>query len=153
MYDENPDKGPWSTHDIRDDLDEAIRRFEQEEGKRQVDGDQVIEGPVTLRFEIRGTGTLVAVPLVDQLVIGRQDPGTGFTPDLDLTPYGGYQMGISRRHAVIRVRDRQLQFTDLGSRNGTYINGNKLPAQRTATLHHGDEIRVGKIVLNVYVED
>jgi pSer/pThr/pTyr-binding forkhead associated (FHA) protein len=150
MHDENPDNGPWANHDIRDDAEDEP---EQAEGKREAAGGRAIEGPVTLRFEIRGAGTLVAVPLVDQLVIGRQDPGTGFTPDLDLTPYGGYQMGISRRHAVIRVRENQLQFTDLGSRNGTYINGNKLPPQRTATLHHGDEIRVGKILLNIYVED
>ncbi len=48
----------------------------------------------------------------------------------------------SRRHAVIRANDRgQLQITDLGSSNGTYVNQRRV-AHQTA-LHDGDIIEIG----------
>ena len=50
---------------------------------------------------------------------------------------------ISRHHcAIIRV-DSGLQIRDLGSRNGTYVNGERIDAQ--TALSNGDEIRVGTL--------
>ncbi len=55
---------------------------------------------------------------------------------------------ISRRHArVSRGADRQLAIEDLGSANGTYVNGERIAAPRT--LEAGDVIRIGKTVLEV----
>ncbi len=55
---------------------------------------------------------------------------------------------ISRRHArVSRGADGRLAIEDLGSANGTYVNGERIDAPRT--LEHGDLIRVGKTVLEV----
>ncbi len=55
---------------------------------------------------------------------------------------------ISRRHArVARGADGQLAIEDLGSANGTFVNGTRIDAPRT--LVAGDQIRVGKTVLDV----
>ena len=55
---------------------------------------------------------------------------------------------ISRRHArVSRGADGRLAIEDLGSANGTYVNGERIDAPRT--LEHGDLIRVGTTVLEV----
>ena len=55
---------------------------------------------------------------------------------------------ISRRHArVSRGADGRLAIEDLGSANGTYVNGERIDAPRT--LERGDLIRVGKTVLEV----
>ena len=48
---------------------------------------------------------------------------------------------VSRRHCVIEMHDGQVQVTDLGSHNGTLVNG--IPVNKRA-LRHGDVLRVGQ---------
>jgi pSer/pThr/pTyr-binding forkhead associated (FHA) protein len=55
-------------------------------------------------------------------------------------------MTISRHHARIDVGD-EVTLVDLGSRNGTYVRGEKVSAP--STLHHGDRVAVGKILMTV----
>lgn len=52
---------------------------------------------------------------------------------------------VSRHHARIRVAADQAVLQDLGSKNGTFLQGQRLSA--AATLAEGDEIRVGAVVL------
>src|SRR5688572_12904914 len=52
----------------------------------------------------------------------------------------------SRRHATITTQvngsgDKAFILNDLGSRNGTFVNGEKVSE---AVLHHGDKITVGE---------
>jgi pSer/pThr/pTyr-binding forkhead associated (FHA) protein len=49
---------------------------------------------------------------------------------------------VSRLHAVLENLGFAWSIRDLGSRNGTYINGEKIDAERV--LRSGDEIRLGK---------
>lgn len=53
----------------------------------------------------------------------------------------------SRRHAEIRQKGGQLFITDLGSTNGTFVNGVQI--QGTQALHVGDEIRIGNVALRL----
>lgn len=92
------------------------------------------------------------LPLFDEAVIGRRNPDTATSPDLDLTPYGAYQMGISRRHALIKLQDNIPVLVDLASRNGTFLNGKKLPAHQPAPIHDGDTVRLGKIMMTISIE-
>ena len=91
--------------------------------------------------------TTVGVEVRDKIVLGRGDPVANFQPDLDLTPYGGQEGGVSRRHAaVIRDDDNQaLYLEDLGSTNGTRINGFLLEPHRRYRLCDGDEIELGRV--------
>jgi len=47
---------------------------------------------------------------------------------------------VSRKHAGIRKLDSAYELADLGSTNGVYVNGHKVPKK---TLEPGDIIRVG----------
>lgn len=47
---------------------------------------------------------------------------------------------VSRKHAGIRKVDADYELADLGSTNGVYVNGQKVPKK---TLEQGDIIRVG----------
>jgi len=47
---------------------------------------------------------------------------------------------VSRHHAAIEFVDGSYVITDLGSRNGTFVNHRKV---RSWTLRHGDTVRVG----------
>src|ERR671920_1635258 len=51
---------------------------------------------------------------------------------------------LSRRHCTVEVADGRFLIRDLGSSNGTYVNG--MPV-RERPLAHGDRVRVGDSVL------
>ncbi len=50
----------------------------------------------------------------------------------------------SNNHARLYNRDGQYWLEDLGSKNGTYLNGN--PLAETTVLANGDQIRIGEII-------
>lgn len=67
------------------------------------------------------------------------------------SPYCSIQLvspQTSREHAAILVRDGETTLSDLGSRNGTYLNGRQI---RAATLvSAGDRITIGGVNLVVF---
>jgi pSer/pThr/pTyr-binding forkhead associated (FHA) protein len=106
-----------------------------------------------LRLGIEGSPDPILFKPKAETIFGRRDPATGAMPDIDLTPFAGYRMGVSRRHAAIRFGEGQtLDLWDLGSSNGTFLNGTRLSAHRPYRLHDGDEIRLGQMMIRVYFE-
>ncbi len=85
-----------------------------------------------------------------EVFIGRTDIQSGFAPEIDLADYGAAEKGVSRRHAAIIRRDGSLHIKDLGARNGTFLNGQKLVPEQPRVLRDGDEIRLGRLVLEVH---
>src|SRR5580704_12263777 len=57
---------------------------------------------------------------------------------------------VSRRHCIVREQDGKFQVRDLGSRNGTQVNGDKAQEQ---WLKHGDEIAAGDSSFLFLLED
>jgi EAL domain-containing protein (putative c-di-GMP-specific phosphodiesterase class I) len=51
---------------------------------------------------------------------------------------------VSREHAELTVVDRELLLRDLGSTNGTYVNGTRI--QAPCTVRHGDLLQFGQVV-------
>jgi len=58
---------------------------------------------------------------------------------------------ISRQHCLLRVRGTVLVVRDLGSTNGTLVNGKRLRDE--CALADGDTIQLGPLVLQVVFED
>jgi pSer/pThr/pTyr-binding forkhead associated (FHA) protein len=56
---------------------------------------------------------------------------------------------VSRLHAILENHGSAWSIRDMGSRNGTYVNGEKITAERV--LRSGDEVRIGKSRV-VYLE-
>jgi DNA-binding winged helix-turn-helix (wHTH) protein len=52
---------------------------------------------------------------------------------------------VSRRHAVVRIVEDTALLDDLGSKNGTYVNDERVTASRT--LSDGDRVRLGSVLL------
>jgi pSer/pThr/pTyr-binding forkhead associated (FHA) protein len=50
-------------------------------------------------------------------------------------------LGVSRHHARITLAGMEATLEDLGSKNGTYLQGRRLPAP--SRLQDGDQIRLG----------
>jgi DNA-binding winged helix-turn-helix (wHTH) protein len=56
---------------------------------------------------------------------------------------------VSRRHAAINIHGEEAVVQDLGSRNGTWLNGEKLEAARS--LRTGDEIRIARTAIRFQI--
>lgn len=116
-------------------------------------GATVFDASMSLRIEIEGGATpIVLKPQTDDMILGRRDPTTGATPEVDLTPYAGYRMGVSRKHASLRLENDELNLWDLGSSNGTFLNGTRLNPHRAYLVRDGDEIRLGQMVLRLFFQ-
>ena len=116
-------------------------------------GTGVFEEHMTLRIEIEGGATPILLkPKALDMILGRRDPTTGATPDVDLTPYAGYRMGVSRKHASLKLAENQLNLWDLGSSNGTFLNGTRLSPHRPYVVRDGDEIRLGQMILRLFFQ-
>ena len=74
-------------------------------------------------------------------------------PDIDLSPYQAYAAGVSRLHAIIKREGARIIFMDLGSANGTYINGKRLSSNVEQVINHGDIIALGKLKMQVLFKD
>lgn len=53
--------------------------------------------------------------------------------------------GVSRHHARIRITPEQSVLEDLGSKNGTWLNGTRIDAP--IDLHDRDKIRIGSVTV------
>ena len=88
---------------------------------------------------VRGAGRGRDIAVAGELVIGREASGDG---RLDGEP------ALSRRHArIVRAADGSLTIEDLGSLNGTHVNGRRIAA--ATPLRAGDELRLGETVIAV----
>jgi serine/threonine-protein kinase len=84
-------------------------------------------------------------------LIGRMDPNRGIRPEVDLSKYDPAAR-VSRRHAKIISQGNQFYIEDLGSANGTFINGSVRLAQgRPYVLVSGDELKLGETTLKFVV--
>lgn len=101
------------------------------------------------RLVIVETNVSLTIPSGHQsIVIGREDPVSGVFPDLDLDPHGGHEAGVGRRHAQLLLVDGQVFIEDLDSVNGTAVNKQRIEPRKPHPIHPGDEVRLGKMVLN-----
>lgn len=58
---------------------------------------------------------------------------------------------VSRQHCLLSVRRSGAWLRDLGSRNGTLVNGVSISEEKS--LRHGDQVQVGPLVLEVLLDD
>jgi hypothetical protein len=83
----------------------------------------------------------------DNVMIGREDAASNIYPDIDLTPHGGEEGGVSRRHARIFLDNGQYMIEDQDSTNFTFVNRQRLTAKTPTPLHDNDEVRLGRVLL------
>lgn len=89
------------------------------------------------------------VPLTRPIRLGRIDPKQGVYPDVDLTNDLAMEYGVSREHACIFRRGNTIELEDLGSTNGTMLNGARLAPYLPVPLRDGDQLQLGKLLIEV----
>lgn len=103
--------------------------------------------PRRVRLIISETNEAVEVMVNRPIILGRND---GNKPvDVDLTPKGGYRLGISRQHMRLAPAGEKIVATDLDSRNGSKINGQPMRPMHNYVIHTGDVLQLSG--LDIYI--
>ena len=105
-------------------------------------GDQMI-----LRMHVRDTNDLIEKRFSDVCVLGRQ--ASRDVNGVDLTDFEALDLGVSREHAKLTRQSATIMVQDLGSRNGTFLNGQKLLPYQPRVLRNEDELCLGDLVLRI----
>jgi predicted component of type VI protein secretion system len=103
-------------------------------------------GPVVARLVVLDVDGNVQFPVntEGETIIGRVDPHRGIRPHVDLSKYD-HAARVSRRHARIIARQGLYTIEDMGSANGTTVNGKtRLRPQQPVKLTAGDLVKFGE---------
>ena len=98
-----------------------------------------------LTLQLLDGGQLLSLADRSEYTMGRVSEGQTIMPDIDLTSYNAYECGVSRLHAVLKKSTEKVVIVDLGSSNGTYVNGVRLKPENEYPLSHGNIISLGKL--------
>jgi pSer/pThr/pTyr-binding forkhead associated (FHA) protein len=107
--------------------------------------------PVAIQLKIGARKREVELRLDKVINIGRVDPASAIFPEVDLTDDSVSSKSVSRRHARVLKRENSVLLEDLGSINGTFINGKRLDPYMSQVLSDGDILQVGKIPIEVKI--
>ena len=102
-----------------------------------------------ISLHLLDSGQILPVTERSEFTIGRVSEGQPIMPDIDLTPYQAYANGVSRLHVVVRRDGQNIVLMDLGSANGTYLNGQRVPANVEQIVRHGDVLALGKLKMQI----
>lgn len=108
--------------------------------------------PPMLFVEICEQERTLEIALTKTIYIGRIDPAANIYPDIDLSTKNGLEYGVSRQHIRILFRGGQVFVEDLGSINGTAINGRRLLAYLPEPLASGDTLTLGRLNIVVRIQ-
>ena len=118
------------------------------EKKNKVPEEEVVS-PVSLKLSMPDSGREMELPLTKEVTIGRLDEASNCFPEVDLASHGGLKKGVSRWHAKIIRRGKEVLIEDLASTNGTFLNRERLTPCFPQVLKSGDELQLGRLTLRV----
>jgi pSer/pThr/pTyr-binding forkhead associated (FHA) protein len=122
----------------------------QQAGK--VDFPRAISDHAWGSLHLMDIGQILPLAEREEFTLGRISEGQPIMPDLDLSPYQAYANGVSRMHALLKRDGKRVILMDLGSANGTYVNGKRLTANVERLLSHGDVVALGKFKFQILIK-
>ena len=87
-----------------------------------------------------------------EFTLGRVAEGQPILPDVDLSPFDAYAQGVSRLHAALKLNKNRVAIMDLGSSNGTRVNGQKIVPHVDYPINHNDQIALGKLRIQILIK-
>jgi FHA domain len=107
---------------------------------------QFVQTPIFLEID----GIQLMLPPVEVIIVGRfSGTASDLQPDIDLNSFGAHEKGVSRRHVRIKRKGTLVLVTDIGSANGTWLNGQRLLVNGERLLRQGDELQLSHLKLRV----
>jgi hypothetical protein len=97
------------------------------------------------------SGMILDLSGQNEFTLGRIAEGQPILPDVDLSPYEAYAQGVSRLHSSLKLNNQRVFIIDLGSSNGTRVNGHKIMPNVDYPLNHGDVVALGKFKIQILI--
>jgi pSer/pThr/pTyr-binding forkhead associated (FHA) protein len=104
----------------------------------------------TIIIFVEGHREPIGAVVSPQVTLGRQGGKTSRTY-IDLETHGAFDKGVSRNHAAIKQVNKRFVIEDMGSSNGTFVNGYGLKPREVYPINNGDEVRLGELRMHVYL--
>jgi hypothetical protein len=137
---------------------QSIRRVEEETSKpaEPPAGEHTtstLKPGVESQISLHLVDTGKTLPLIGrtEFTLGRVTEGQPILPDVDLTPYEAYSQGVSRLHAALKVVNQRIVIMDLGSSNGTRVNGQKVVPNVDYPVNNGDMLALGRLRIQMLI--
>lgn len=134
----------------------ATHKINTAETRQKVKGDTAPFRPAPpeapdswVSLHILDSGQILSLAERTEFTLGRVAEGQPIMPDVDLTPFNAYANGVSRLHAVLKRTEKGNVIMDLGSSNGTYLNGGRLVPHLEHPVNHGDVVYLGKLKIQL----
>jgi len=105
----------------------------------------------SISLHIVDSGQVIHLKERKEFTLGRTVEGQPILPDVDLTPFDAFSLGVSRLHAALRIVNHDVVVTDLGSSNGTRVNGQKIVPHVDYPINHGDIVALGKLKIQIII--
>lgn len=112
---------------------------------------KAVTAPSGPYLEVVASGAHIPLVLQPQLLVGRLDEVSGIEPEIDMTPHGGLDGGVSRRHAYLIYENGAWFVYDLDSTNGTRVNGKDIAPKTRVPLKNGDRLEFGEVQVILFV--
>ena len=127
----------------------------EEELKKRSGRPEPVSAPSNswISLHLMDSGKILPLASRNEFTLGRLSEGQPIMPDIDLTPYQAYASGVSRLHAVVKRDNNRVAVMDLGSSNGTYVNGRRLNPHTEESLSHGDIVALGKLKIQILLRN
>jgi pSer/pThr/pTyr-binding forkhead associated (FHA) protein len=106
--------------------------------------------PDTITIHLPGLDAPLTFRDQDEITLGRGDGVDLSLSDFDLLVGSDVPL-VSRRHAVIRQGEWGFTIEDLGSTNGTWVNGMELKPGQIYLLRNGDQLKLAEQYMFVYL--
>lgn len=104
-------------------------------------------------LRVLDTDEMIFLHSSEEFSLGRATAGQPIVPDIDLTPFNAYETGVSRLHGSLNISRHPITIQDLGSVNGTRVNGKKLAPHSKTSLSNGDILTLGKLKLQILIQE
>lgn len=107
---------------------------------------------LAIRLKIGPEPRELEMPLSVITHLGRVDPASCVFPEVDLSGFSDSSYGVSRRHARIMKQGGLVVIEDMGSINGTFVNGKRLDPYLPEIIKDGDVLHLGKLQIEVGIQ-
>lgn len=106
---------------------------------------------LAIRLKIGSSKREVEMPLNVITHLGRVDAASSVFPEVDLSDDSDISHGVSRRHARILKQAGMVVIEDMGSINGTFVNGKRLDPYLPEVLNDGDILQLGRLLIEIKI--
>jgi hypothetical protein len=105
---------------------------------------------IRLKFAAPAPTITVGLDIYEDVILGRGSKAEN-SPDVDLTNLNASNLGVSRRHAMLRPTVNQLFLIDRQSTNGSFVNTIPIGKGMAQSLKTGDTVSLAGLTFEVEV--